>query len=197
MHGVIFVQLKKYVNTKLGDGAWEKLLGAAEMGGRVYAPIRDYPDADVMQLVATASRLTGAPATAILEDFGAFLVPDLVGMYRALIRPEWRGLDFIENTETTIHKAVRANNPGATPPELRTTRLGPNELRLTYTSARKLCAVAKGMARGVAQHYGETFEITETQCMHQGAESCEILIAAVVPAAAAQYPAARPGAVAS
>jgi hypothetical protein len=177
MHGMIFGQLKKYVNTKLGDGAWEKLLGAAGMTGRMYVPVREYPDADVVQLVTTASRLTGASAPAILEDFGAFLVPDLVAMYKPLIRPEWRTLDVIENTEATIHKAVRATNPGAAPPELKVTRLSPTELRLSYTSAPKLCPVAKGIARGIAKEYGETLRVTESSCMHQGAESCEITFA--------------------
>ena len=194
MHGMIFGQLKKYVNTKLGDGAWDKLLGAADMAGRIYVPVKEYPDADIVQLVTTASRLTGAPAGAILEDFGAFLVPDLIGMYKALIRPEWKALDFIHNVESSIHKAVRANNPGAKPPELKTTRVSDNELLLSYSSYRKLCPVAKGMIRGVAQHYGETVQIAESQCMHQGADSCEITITAAVSAAAAQYSAPGAGA---
>ncbi len=193
MHVLIFGQLKIYVNTMLGDGAWDKLLGAADMTGRVYAPIKEYPDADVVQLVMTASKLTGAPAAAILEDFGAFLVPDLAAMYKPLIRPEWTALDFIEQTENTIHKAVRANNPGAAPPELKTTRVSPTELRLTYTSARKLCAVARGMIRGVATHYGETLRVNEVQCMHSGAASCEIDIVAVPAGARAPQTAAAAG----
>ena len=177
MHGMLFVELKKYVNVKLGDGAFDTLLGAAGMDGRVFTPTREYPDGDMAQLVSTASRLTGAPAAAILEDFGSHLVPGLLGMYRALIRPEWGALDVIEHTEGTIHKAVRASTGIATPPVLQTTRVSPTELRLTYSSARKLCPVAKGIARGVATHYGETLRISESRCMHQGASSCELTFA--------------------
>jgi hypothetical protein len=179
MHGIIFTELRKYVDEKLGGQAWGQLLGAAGLKGRMYLPIQEYPDAEAVTLVTTAAQVTGIEAGVILEDFGQFIAPSLLGMYRTLVRPEWRTLDVLEFTEDTIHRVVRQRNPGAKPPELKTQRLSPTELRLTYTSHRKLCHVAKGIVRGLAKHFGEEISIEETSCMHSGAAACQIIFAVV------------------
>jgi predicted hydrocarbon binding protein len=81
----------------------------------------------------------------------------------------------IEKTEETIHHVVRVQTPGAKPPVLHTIRRSEDEVVLIYSSPRKLCALAIGIARGVAKHFNETIEITQTKCMHTGAPHCEII----------------------
>lgn len=176
MHGIIFTELRKYVDEKLGGNAWTDLLAAAGLKGRMYLPIQEYPDAEAVGLVVTASEITGLDASVILEDFGQFIAPSLLGMYRTLVQPEWRTLDVLEFTEDTIHKVVRSSNPGAKPPELKAVRVSESELHLTYGSQRKLCFVAKGIIKGLAAHFNEEVEVEESQCMHAGAETCEILV---------------------
>jgi len=51
-----------------------------------------------------------------LEDFGAFLAPELMVRYAALIKPEWRTLDLVSRAEQTIHRAVRLKNSEALAP---------------------------------------------------------------------------------
>lgn len=176
MHGIIFSELQKYVETKHSPEVWKTLLKEAGIGNRLYVPFQTYPDQEAMALVTTASRLTGQPAGAILEDFGEFIAPDLMNLYRALVDPAWKTLDFLERTEETIHRVVRLKNPGAEPPELKVSRATPNEVILTYTSARRMCGVAKGIARGVARHYHETVTITESACMLRGHPKCVISV---------------------
>ncbi len=176
MHGIIFTELKKYVDARLGGQAWGTLLQKANMPGRIFMPVKEYPDADAVTLVTTASAITGKPAAAILEDFGEFIAPDLVALYGSLLRKEWRTLDVIEHTEETIHRVVRHRNPGARPPELKTRRPSEDEVVLVYASPRKMCAVAKGIARGLARHFKETVTIGEKTCMLTGARQCEISV---------------------
>jgi hypothetical protein len=83
----------------------------------------------LVALVVAATKATGLKADAILEDFGEFIAPDLISMFRASIKPEWRTLELLEHTEETIHKAVRLRNPGATPPELVAPAQGPGRGR--------------------------------------------------------------------
>lgn len=45
-----------------------------------------------------------------------------------------------------------------------------------YASERRLCALAKGIAAGIARHYGESLEIRDLTCMQKGAATCEILL---------------------
>lgn len=203
MHGIIFTELRKYVDEKLGGDAWSELLNSAGLSGRMYLPIQEYPDSEAVALVTTASRITGLDAGTILERFGEFIAPSLLGMYRTLVKPEWKTLDLVENTEGTIHTVVRARNPGAKPPELKAVRLSPTELKLTYGSQRKLCHVAKGIVKGMAAHFGEQVSLVETQCMHKGANTCEMVIAVAAASVGVgagngvrQEPSARPVAMA-
>jgi len=176
MHGLIFAELKKFVDTRLGSDAWPGLLQQAGLTGKIYAPVREYPDGEAVALVTAASATTKLPAAAILEDFGEFIVPDLLQLYGALLDPHWKTLEVIENTENTIHRVVRMKNPGALPPELMVRRTGEDRVVITYRSARRMCAVAKGIAKGFAKHFGEQVEIDEPRCMTRGDDSCEIAV---------------------
>lgn len=174
MHGIIFSELRKYVEARTRGSGWSTLLEKAGLGGKLYMSVGGYPDSDVVALLTAASAVTGHSIAATLEDFGEFITPSLMGMYGHLIKPNWRTLDVIENTEGTIHSVVRVQNPGAKPPRLRTVRLDPEEVVLIYDSTRQMCGFAKGIGKGLAKHFKETLSISETQCMHKGASSCEI-----------------------
>ncbi|MCA1812698.1 MAG: heme NO-binding domain-containing protein [Halobacteriales archaeon] len=176
MHGIIFAELKKYVVARMGTKAWNDLLAASGMQDKVFLPNQAYGDVDVITLVTTASRLTGKSASDILEDFGEFLAPDLLTMYRPQLDPAWRTLDIIENTEQLIHRQVRVQSPGALPPQLQVVREGPDKLRLTYTSRRQMCGVAKGIARGIAREQHEHIRVTEPECMLKGGQRCDIRV---------------------
>lgn len=51
------------------------------------------------------------------------------------------------------------------------TRTGPDEIVVDYTSARRMCALAKGIAKGVAKHYRESIAITEGSACSRGTPS--------------------------
>ena len=176
MHGTIFMELRKYVETKLGKGEWRKLLDEVGLGTRLYLPIEDYPDQEAISLMTAASRMTRTPADAMLEDFGEFIAPDLIKLFGYLVNPEWKTIDLIANTEQAIHQVLRDTTSKVTPPELKCTRPSPGEVIITYTSQRKLCAMAKGIAKGFAKHYHERIQITEPTCMLKGAPKCEIRV---------------------
>ncbi len=181
MHGLILAELKKFVDTRLGGDTWKSVLKEAGLGVKVYMPTQVYPDTEVAAIVGAASRLSGLPAVAVLEQFGEFIVPDLVAVYGAYVRPEWKTLDLILNTEETIHRVVRTRDPGALPPELRVSRVSGDEVAIEYSSARKLCAIARGIVKGVAAHYRETVSLSEPQCMWRGDAHCKINVRVVPP----------------
>jgi len=174
MHGMMLAELKKYVDERVGADAWKMLLKESGIGVKIYLPTQTYDDAEVVSIVTTAARVTKTPLTNILEDFGQFIVADLVAVYGAYIRPEWKTLDLIQNTEETIHRVVRTRNPGAAPPELKVARTAPDEVSIEYTSKRQLCAIARGIVRGVASHYREQVAIAEPQCQLRGDKQCTI-----------------------
>ncbi|MCU1299280.1 MAG: hypothetical protein JWO91_3558 [Acidobacteriaceae bacterium] len=104
------------------------------MENRVYTSVGEYPDAEMNGLVSAAATMSGESATAVLEDFGAFIVAPLMQIDGYLILREWRTLDVIGKTEETIHTIVREHTPGARPPVLHTIRRSVDELVLIYGS---------------------------------------------------------------
>jgi hypothetical protein len=160
MHGIIFHEMKKYVVTKLGDHAWDSLLTASGLGFKNYLATGQYPDQEAV----------------LLEDFGAFIVPDLAKVYGGLIKSEWKTLDLLENVEKVIHEVIRRQDPNAKPPRLVCSRPSMGEVHITYTSPRKMCSVAKGIISGLAALYGEKVQTKETTCMHKGDNACNIVV---------------------
>jgi hypothetical protein len=175
MHGLVFSQLRKYVETKQGSVGWSSLLRQTHLEDKVYSPVSEYPDAEMDALVSAAATMSAQPATAVLEDFGVFMAAPLMQTYGHLIPREWKTLDVIGKTEQTIHAIVREQTPGARPPVLHTIRRSVDEVVLIYGSRRKLCSFAIGIARGVASYFNESIEVTQTKCMHKGAPHCEIV----------------------
>jgi hypothetical protein len=175
MHGIIFGELKKLVDARLGGDTWRGLLKESGLEAKVYMPVTEYPDEDAVNIIEALSRHTGKSTREVFEEFGEFIAPDLMALYRHMIKPEWRTLELLENTENTIHRVVRIRNPGARPPELKCTRDG-DEVLITYTSARRMCGVAVGIVRGLARHYDENITIQELSCMSVGAAACRILV---------------------
>jgi len=176
MHGIIFTELRKFAEARAGAGAWPKVLEEAGLAGRIFLAVQPYPDEDAVAIVGAAARLTGREPQAIQEDFGEFIAPDLLKLYGHLVGEGWKTLDVIEHTEVTMHRVVRARNPGAAPPELRCTRPSPDEVIVTYASPRRMCGIAKGIARGLARHFEEKVLVTESSCMHAGDAECTISV---------------------
>ncbi|MBA2544969.1 MAG: heme NO-binding domain-containing protein [Deltaproteobacteria bacterium] len=174
MHGIIFRELKKYVVDKHGKTTWTRLLVDAGIDGKVFLPIQTYVDAEMLALVAGAAKESGVTANELLEYFGAFIVADLLQTYRSAIVPDWKTLELLEHTEAMIHRVVRQRDPTAQPPALDVQRTGPSTLTISYSSARKLCALARGIIRGVAEHYAQRVQIEESTCMLRDDPQCTL-----------------------
>jgi predicted hydrocarbon binding protein len=163
------------VESAFGLETWKTLLQRAGLENVIFTPLGTYPDAQIVALVAEAEALSGTPATTLLEGFGEFLVPTYLSLYGSLLKPEWRTLEVLENTEETVHRVVRMRNAGAEPPRLRVRRTAKDEVELTYDSARKLCAVARGIARGVAKQFEQSLQVHDRTCMLRGDPACVIV----------------------
>jgi predicted hydrocarbon binding protein len=176
MHGIIFAELQKFIDYKLGRGTWTRVLQQAGLNSKIYIPVQEYPDEEAVRLIVTAAQMAGLELQDALEGFGEFIVPDLVKTYATVIKSDWKTLDVVERTEETIHRIVRIMNRGARPPEIRCVRPSKTEVVITYSSERKMCFLAKGIVKGLARRYDEKIVISESECMLKGADHCEITL---------------------
>lgn len=175
MHGIIFMELQRYVSKSCGLPAWYGLLKGTALDRQLYLPTHNYPDTQMTALLGGVAGLRGQPVADVLEEFGAFLVPNLLLVYGSMIQPRWRTLDLLEHTEHTMHRVVRYADAAATPPRLRCTRTGPGEVVVHYRSERNLSSLGIGIIRGLARHYGENVRITKHPHPDRPAE-CLILV---------------------
>lgn len=182
MNGIVFVQIGKFAQSQLGEQAWREVVRSAGVPSRLYYRVADYPDEEAFALLSALSTAVGEPLSVILESLGEFIVPDLMKMSRYWIKPEWKTLDLIANTEKTIHDTLRSEGSRTNPPRLQCRRSSPEQVIVTYDSPRKLCALAKGIIAGVAKHYGERVTIAEPTCMLKGEPACELVVNVVSPA---------------
>lgn len=173
MAGVLLGQLTAFLQNTLGPEAWDRI--AHQLGAR---PAVHGDHAEMSVLVAAAAETTGTPADELLARFGEFIVPDLLRVFGVFVKRDWTALDLLENTETVIHRAVRLHDSSARPPHLRITRPSQTQVVIHYASPRRLCAMAKGILRGIGTHYGKSFDVVETSCMHTGATTCTLVVTA-------------------
>lgn len=178
MYGVIFDFLRDYVIERHGgEDTWRTLLKANGYGYKIFFPVTEYPDEELVALAQTASQALDTPLPAVLEDFGSYVGNKLMTFYHMYTRDdEWKTFDVIENAGGCIHQAVHKHNPLRKPPKIIAHRETDDLLVLRYQSQRQMCDVVKGIVRGLGERYGERFLIKETQCMHDGDRECIINI---------------------
>lgn len=178
MYGVIFDFLRQYVIERHGGTeTWNTLLRANGYNFKIYFPVTEYPDEEIVKLAVTASEALDVPLPTVLEDFGSFVGHKLVTFYHMYVDdPNWKTFDIILNAGEKIHHAVNRHNRKRKPPKIIAEQLNDDQILIHYQSDRKLCAVVRGIVRGLGEHYKEYFRIEETACMHEGAHECLIKV---------------------
>jgi ribosomal protein S28E/S33 len=176
MHGSIFVLLKRFVENSYDYSTWINLLQKTGLAGSVYQMEEMYPTQELFAIVNKASELTGIPANDLLEQFGEFLVPDLLLIYNKYINPTWRTYDMLLNTEANMHSAVKRQDGRTNPPMLLVTKKGSRQLIVDYHSKRRMAGVAVGIIRGIAQYYHESDVVEVTRLTAVDEERVQIKV---------------------
>ena len=177
MHGIIFKCIKDFVVEQYDRDTWHAILDEAGVGQKLYVPVQTYPDDEALAIVAAASELSGIDTPKLLEAVGRFSLPRLMDTYGVHVDDEWTGLELIANIDAYLHAALRKKRISTfTPPAVRSERIGERRVVLYYESDRQLCALARGLVRGVGDYYGERYTIHERRCMHDGGDRCELVV---------------------
>lgn len=156
MHGSIFVLLRRFVESTYGHSTWAKLLEESGVEHAGYQMQEMYPTHEVFAIIGKLGEKTEQSVFDLLEQYGEFIVPDLMMIYNKYLQPEWRTYDLLLNTEETMHGAVRRENSEANPPKLLVTKKGDRQLVIDYYSRRRMAGVAIGIIKGIAKYFDES-----------------------------------------
>ena len=156
MHGSLFVLLKRFVENLHDHSTWLKLLEEAGMQHGTYHIHEMYPTHEIFAIITCLAEKTEHPVYEVMEQFGAFLVPDLMLVYSKYVNPEWRTYEMLLHTEEAMHGAVKKEDSRTSPPKLLVTQKGAKELIIDYHSKRRMAGIAMGIIKGIAKYFDET-----------------------------------------
>lgn len=145
-----------------------------ESGG-AYTSIEDFPDQELLDMIAEVSHKTGTPITELLKASGQYLFHASAFKHSVFTDEKPNLMEFLKSIESIIYKEVRRfyQNPNLLGVEWEQ----PTEdtLILHYHSPRKLCYLADGLIRGAAEYYKTDINMSQTTCTHDGAKRCTFL----------------------
>ena len=100
MKGIIFNELVELVHREL-PGA------AGRLGEVGYSPLANYPDDELLKLVAQASEAAGVPVPEILRRLGSRLFRTFATLYPVFLDGVESALDLLGGIETYVHGEVK------------------------------------------------------------------------------------------
>jgi Haem-NO-binding len=172
--GIVFNLLESVVTSEYGTQTWDELLTAAGTDG-VYTSLGNYEDAELLALVAAASKALETPVDELVRWFGSNAIDLLAAQYPVFFEPHDSTRPFLLTLNDIIHAEVRKLYPDALVPTFAFATSSDGAFSLTYDSPRHLCSLAEGFVEGAARHYGETVSIEQPTCMKRGDDACVIV----------------------
>lgn len=156
---------------------WEDLLAAVNpASGGVYTSVEDFPDREMLDMVQALSEKTGQSIEDLIKAFGQYLFHVLAFKHSVFTDTKPNLMSFLKSIESVIHKEVMKLYENPNLPTIEWEQTDNHILTLHYQSPRKLCHLASGLIRGAAEHYQTVIELTELQCMHNGADKCTFIV---------------------
>ncbi len=175
MKGIVFNLLEEAVVNAHGPDVWDSLLDAAGLDG-VYTSLGSYPDAEVMAIVAAASKALAVPPAQVLRWFGRAAMPMLAARYGHFFEPHAHARSFVTSVNDIIHPEVRKLYSGAGCPHFHFHDEADGRLIVGYRSPRQLCHLAHGFIEGASDHFAETAEVEHLSCMADGDSLCRLAV---------------------
>ena len=157
MYGLINKAVEGLVRQRFGDAAWDRIRTRAGLPDEPFISMEQYPDQTTYDLVGAASAELGAPAEAILEEFGRYwtVYTAEVG-YGELMKGAGSTLpEFLRNLDQ-LHTRVKLSFPHLAPPSFSVANETATSLDLHYYSDRAgLAPLVVGLLKGL----GERFQV--------------------------------------
>jgi predicted hydrocarbon binding protein len=177
MQGYIYTIFSEMVIEKLGMSAWNELLDKVKPNSEgIYTNSMQYEDSEIMSFVAELSTLTQIDPPTLVRTFGEYLFIHLLNRSPANLSHIDNLKDFLICIESVIHKEVKRVYPDSYLPSFKFDEKPNGDLIMFYQSKRKLCHLCEGLISGAAQHFKQAIVIEQSECMHDGANKCKLVI---------------------
>ena len=148
MKGFIFTNFLDFVEKSNGLDMVDEMLSECDLASEgVYSAFNSYEFDELVSLLTFVSKKTGIEPQVLLEAFGRFVFPYLIGKHSYIVEKYSNALDLIAGIESHIHIEVKKLYEDAELPAFSVVEKTQNSLTLIYTSSRGLTYFAIGLMR--------------------------------------------------
>lgn len=152
---------------------WEHLIEQTILASEgIYTSSKTYPDEEIVLLITALAKYSGEVTSELIEKFGHYLFPHLMHSLPAKINHYSNLWDFLAAVDGIIHVEVKKLSPDALTPDIKIISFNKNNMKLSYSSSRKLCFLAIGLIEQAGEYYNSSVVVSHQQCMHDGHTQC-------------------------
>jgi|TARA_B110000467_G_scaffold163217_1_gene188600 hypothetical protein len=161
MKGVVFTEFLELVEKEFGLEIVQRIIDECDLAtGGVYTSVGTYSHKEMFKMVGKLSEIKDIPIPALLNIYGEYFFTTLSRDYpKFMEQPNL--FSFLESIETYIHPEVLKLYPEAELPSFGTDLKSEKEMRLDYSSSRKMSDLAVGLIKGAANYYNEEVDIVK------------------------------------
>lgn len=154
MKGFIFTNFLDFVEKSNGLEMVDQMLGECDLASEgVYSAFNSYEFDELVTLLTYVSKKTDISPQILLESFGRFVFPYLIGKHSYIIEKYSNAIDLIAGIENHIHIEVKKLYEDAELPTFNVVDKKEDSLTIIYTSTRGLTYFAIGLMKETLQFF--------------------------------------------
>lgn len=171
MKGIVFTEFLDMVEKEFGYEVVDHILSESTLESNgVYTSIGTYPHSEIVQLLMNLSEKVSTDPTLLLKAFGKYLFDTFLAGYPQFFSAADNAFDFLHSIDKHIHVEVLKLYPDATLPKFISEEIDDGTMIMTYSSERKMAALAEGLIEKSIAHYNEECNITTENLVSDGSE---------------------------
>lgn len=175
MQGYMFIELCRFTNISHGSKVWLLALEQSGLANKEYYAFIDYSKTEFDRITEVLAEITNTPVLELLQSFGEFLAPVIVGPILAFanqVQPNT--FSCLEKYEQGLNNIQRPQPHVAANRELmlHCQQISATELLVSVFSPRSLCPIVKGFIKGIAKHCNDPVSIKESHTDSHGSSCC-------------------------
>ena len=154
MKGFIFTNFIDFIETSHGLELVDEMITNCDLPSEgIYSSFNSYDFDELVSLLTYVSKKTAVNPEIILEKFGIFVFPYLIGKHSYIIEQYDNALDLIGGIENHIHIEVKKLYNDADLPTFRIVEKTEKNLSIIYNSSKGLTYFAIGLIKETLNHF--------------------------------------------
>ncbi len=169
MKGIVFTEFLEMVEDKFGYAVVDDIISKSDLPSNgSYTAVGTYSSHEMIQLVHNLHINSGIPLNVLYEVFGEYLFGSLSRAYGQMFDGITNSFDMFLAIDQNIHVQVKKLYPDAELPRFEVSLIDENNLKMLYSSERKMGDLAVGLIKGCLAHFKEQATISKNQLSEDG-----------------------------